>query len=82
MYTITPESYPTEIRNVGVAFANVCARIGGISAPLVTSWLLGQENGLPISLSLFAVMIAVGAVTAIFLKETKMRQNDDSLIKS
>mmetsp|Transcript_979 Transcript_979/g.1526 ORF Transcript_979/g.1526 Transcript_979/m.1526 type:complete len:466 (-) Transcript_979:3206-4603(-) len=72
LYTITPESYKTEIRNIGSGWANACARIGGIASPPIVGALLDANNGSKtIPLILFAVFFGVSSFSAIFLKETR-----------
>jgi nitrate/nitrite transporter NarK len=82
IYTITPESFSTEIRNLGVGLANICARIGGISAPIVTGIMLGSANGFKIAVSLFAVLYGICSFVTLFLRETRISTKEEPLVFS
>ncbi|OMJ94785.1 hypothetical protein SteCoe_1965 [Stentor coeruleus] len=71
MFTITPESFPIEVRNIGSGFVNGCSRFVSIVCPIITGWLLDQDNGFPIAVILFAALFAVCAISAFPLKETR-----------
>jgi hypothetical protein len=64
VYVITAESYPTHIRGSALGICNICARLGGILAPLAM--------GLELSVALVAFGVAgFGAGVAVLgLKET------------
>ena len=71
LYTITPESFPTEIRNVGSGFVNICARIAAITCPIVTSILLGLDHGFELAVFLYAALFILSASAGLMLKETR-----------
>lgn len=71
LYTITPESFPTEVRNVGSGFANICARIAATSCPIVTSVLLGLNHGFELAVFLYAALFILSASAGLMLKETR-----------
>ena len=72
LYTIAPESFPTDIRATGMAYINICARAGGIIAPIITGALLEFENGFQIAISIFAALYFSVAGYIFFLPETKI----------
>lgn len=71
LYTITPESYTTEVRNTGCGWANAWARVGGIIAPPLIGMFLEYSWGLSVCLIVFAGSLVVGGSLGVFLKETK-----------
>ena len=71
LYTITPESYITEIRNIGTGFANICARIAAICCPIVTGIILEQEYGFEIAVLLYAGLFMICGAVGFLLKETR-----------
>jgi MFS family permease len=71
LYTINPESYPTEIRNLGVGFSGICARITAVVAPLITSALLDMNHGFQIAVSAYAILFILCGLVGLLLKETR-----------
>ncbi|AIQ18622.1 major facilitator transporter [Paenibacillus sp. FSL H7-0357] len=72
MYAYTPELYPTAIRSTGSGLATSFGRIGGVIAPLLVGFLVGDKVGISSIFMLFFVTIIVGALAVLFLgKETK-----------
>ncbi|XP_049748408.1 solute carrier family 22 member 20 [Elephas maximus indicus] len=67
-YLFTGELYPTEIRQMGMGFASVNARIGGLVAPLVTT--LGEFSTFLPSVGFGATSILAGLAVS-FLTETR-----------
>ena len=59
MWILPIEVYPTTLRGAGLGFANVCGRLGGMLAPVVTA-------GLPLS-AVSAVCCAITAAGAAAL---------------
>ena len=78
VYTITPESYHTEVRNLGVGAAGICARIAAVICPVFTGWLLEQSGGFEIALIIFAALFAATAASVLPLKETRPAPGDKS----
>jgi nitrate/nitrite transporter NarK len=73
LYTFEAESFPSEIRNRGVGFVGVLARIGGVVAPVFTGGLLEYENGVLLVLYSYAFSYITSGVLMILLKETRVR---------
>jgi MFS family permease len=71
VYTIVPESYMVDVRNLGVGTAGICARIAAIICPVFTGWLLSQPGGFQIALIIFAVLFGITGASALPLKETR-----------
>nr|XP_055210463.1 solute carrier family 22 member 20 isoform X5 [Gorilla gorilla gorilla] len=68
VYLFTGELYPTEIRQMGMGFASVHARLGGLAAPLVTT--LGEYSTILPPVSFGATAILAG-LAICFLTETR-----------
>nr|XP_054296762.1 LOW QUALITY PROTEIN: solute carrier family 22 member 20-like [Pongo pygmaeus] len=68
VYLFTGELYPTEIRQMGMGFASVHARLGGLAAPLVTT--LGEYSTIlpPVSFGTTAIL---AGLAVCFLTETR-----------
>ncbi|XP_013421093.1 organic cation transporter protein isoform X2 [Lingula anatina] len=76
MYILTSECYPTPIRNQGLGFASMSARIGGIIAPQM-AYATKFWKGSPYVISgCFA--FAAGLVTC-FLPETRQKALEDGV---
>ncbi|XP_049993908.1 solute carrier family 22 member 20 [Alexandromys fortis] len=69
VYLFTGELYPTEIRQMGMGFASVNARLGGLAAPLVTT--LGEISPVLPPVSFGATSVLAGMAVACFLTETR-----------
>lgn len=67
VYLFTGELYPTEIRQMGMGFASVYARLGGLAAPLVTT--LGEYSTILPPVSFGATAVLAG-LAGCFLTET------------
>ncbi|GAB1302073.1 Solute carrier family 22 member 20 [Apodemus speciosus] len=68
LYLFTGELYPTEIRQMGMGFASVNARVGGLVAPLIT--VLGEISPVLPPVSFGATSVLAGMVVTCFLTET------------
>nr|A6NK97.1 RecName: Full=Solute carrier family 22 member 20; AltName: Full=Organic anion transporter 6; AltName: Full=Solute carrier family 22 member 20 pseudogene [Homo sapiens] len=68
VYLFTGELYPTEIRQMGMGFASVHARLGGLTAPLVTT--LGEYSTILPPVSFGATAILAGLAVCV-LTETR-----------
>ncbi|XP_075403650.1 solute carrier family 22 member 20-like [Tenrec ecaudatus] len=68
VYLFTGELYPTEIRQMGMGFASVNARLGGLVAPLVTT--LEEVNAVlpPVG---FGVTSILAGLAICLLAETR-----------
>ncbi|XP_069866007.1 solute carrier family 22 member 20 [Dipodomys merriami] len=69
IYLFTGELYPTEIRQMGMGFASVNARIGGLAAPLITT--LGEFNPVLPPVAFGATSMLAGLAVTCFLMETR-----------
>ncbi|XP_003468271.1 solute carrier family 22 member 20 [Cavia porcellus] len=69
VYLFTGELYPTEIRQMGMGFASVHARLGGLAAPLVTT--LGELSPILPSLGFGTISVLAGLAVFCFLTETR-----------
>ncbi|XP_027974200.1 LOW QUALITY PROTEIN: solute carrier family 22 member 20-like [Eumetopias jubatus] len=68
LYLFTGELYPTEIRQMGMGFASVSARFGGLVAPLVTT--LGEFSAILPPMGFGTTSILAG-LAVCFLAETR-----------
>ncbi|XP_070282535.1 solute carrier family 22 member 20-like [Myotis yumanensis] len=68
VYLFTGELYPTEIRQMGMGFVSVNARLGGLAAPLVTA--IGEFSAILPPVAFGATSILAG-LTVCFLAETR-----------
>ncbi|XP_012580703.1 PREDICTED: solute carrier family 22 member 20 [Condylura cristata] len=68
VYLFTGELYPTEIRQMGMGFVSVNARLGGLAAPLVTT--LGEFSAVLPPMGFGATAILAG-LAVCFLAETR-----------
>ncbi|XP_058383346.1 solute carrier family 22 member 20 [Diceros bicornis minor] len=68
VYLFTGELYPTEIRQKGMGFTSVNARLGGLAAPLVT--MLGEFSTVLPPVGFGAASILAG-LAVCFLAETR-----------
>jgi MFS family permease len=79
-YTIAPESFINTVRGTGMAYINITARLGGILTPIVTGILLEMNNGVQITVVMYAFFYAVVAVFVFFVPETKVKVKTKPLI--
>lgn len=80
MYTLISESFPTEIRSIGVAFCSCCGRIGGILTPIITGLVLEYNNGFRIAIIIFSSLLLLNVTAFSFLKETRTLPRPSKLI--
>ena len=71
-YTLAPESFPTDIRGTGMAFANIIGRSGGAICPIIIGLLLTLENGFQYSMGLLISFSLTMVLCVSFLKETRV----------
>jgi len=72
LYAYTPELYPTSARASGMGAAGAMARLGGLLAPSVLSFLIVKN--FVMAVGLFALLLILAAVAALFVDaETRRR---------
>ena len=71
MYTIVPESYPTEIRSTAMGWMNAWNKIGGIVAPALFGVFLELEDGFEIVVISAAGLFLVIGILGVFTEETR-----------
>lgn len=75
LYAYTPELYPTSARASGMGAAGAMARLGGLLAPSVLSFLIIKS--FVAAVGLFALLLVLAAVAALFVDaETRRRALD------
>ena len=72
LYTISPESFTTENRGIGLAITNISTRLGGMASPILTGLFLEYDHGFEIAISMYAGCYVLGAIIMLFLKETRL----------
>lgn len=72
MFLITTETFPTAFRGTMYAVSNACARVGGIVAPLIPSFM-------PSFMLFEGIVAAVSLVLSFTLIETKGRAMKDEV---
>ncbi len=77
VYLITTEMFPTAYRGTVFGIANVCARVGGILAPLVS-----QVTGDRYFMLVFGVLGVLSCLGSWALKETKGQKMEDNINQS
>ncbi|ELT98228.1 hypothetical protein CAPTEDRAFT_166395 [Capitella teleta] len=80
VYILTSEIVPTSVRNIGVGFTSMCARIAGMAAPYVGGPLGDVEVYLP-SL-IFCVLAFVSGSLVFLLPETLGQNLPDTILES
>ncbi|KAM6158133.1 solute carrier family 22 member 20 [Rhynchocyon petersi] len=70
VYLFTGELYPTEIRQMGMGFASVNARLGGLAAPLVTT--LGEISPIMPPVGFGATSILAGLAICLLMETRNM----------
>ena len=73
IFTIGPESYPTQVRSTGYGIVNILARIAGACGPLVAGGLLSGANGRVICLGLFSGTYIFSGLMVMVMKETRLK---------
>ena len=75
LYTITYESFPTEIRNIGNGFVSISGRIAGVCCPIATGVILQQKNGFELAVFLYGLLFLICGGIGFLLKETRIDKN-------
>ncbi|KAJ9582501.1 hypothetical protein L9F63_003194 [Diploptera punctata] len=76
VYLYSAELFPTVVRNVGVGSSSMCARIGSMVAPYITSLSMFGFYLPPLA---FGLVPLVGALLCILLPETANAELPDTL---
>lgn len=79
LYTYTPEQYPTNIRAFGSGWASAIGRIGGISAPMVVTYMMTFEHAFSQIFMMFAAVLLVIALTVLILGEETKGKSIESI---
>ncbi|CAG9321159.1 yceI_2 [Blepharisma stoltei] len=80
LFTMAPESFPSEVRSTAEGLFLSSSRAAGVIAPLIAGPLLDTEGGEELAFAIFAVAFLIGAVCALFLKETRPIITKEGLI--
>jgi MFS family permease len=70
VYVYIPEIYPTNIRGIGLALGQLCARIGGILTPVVAVNLF-ELNSYASLITYVVIMILGGIISFVLPKDTQ-----------
>jgi putative MFS transporter len=70
LFTMIPETYPTEIRSTGAGWVSFNLKVASLLTPVITGVLLESAGVVPV-VFLFAVLMTASGLIAITLKETK-----------
>lgn len=76
IFTIGPESYPTQVRSTGYGIVCILSRVGAVFGPLVAGKLLTWPNGRVISLGVFSFAFIFGGFMAVLLTETRPKSRN------
>ncbi len=68
LFTLSPESFPTEVRATGVGWAVTLGRIGAIISPILAGVLIDRGWTAPSLYTLFAVRLILGAIAVALLR--------------
>ncbi|CAG9321160.1 naiP_3 [Blepharisma stoltei] len=71
LFTLSPEIYPTEIRNSAMGFFFTWSRIGSSISPFIGGMILDIENGKEVALALFASGYLIASLSTVFIEETR-----------
>ena len=76
IFTIGPESFPTQVRSSGYGLVSIFSRCGGICGPLLAGVMLSTQGGYLIIICVFAVLYSSSGVFILLLKETRPISKD------
>lgn len=80
VYVFASEVFPTEYRSVGIGSCSMCARVGGILAPIANT--LGTNYYKPIPLLIFGSLTLISSGLTLLLPETAKCELPDTLEES
>ena len=76
MMAIIPESYPINVRSIGVGWSNAWCKFGGVVSPVTLGIIFGLNGGIVIGVLLLALCYGVVGVVAAFYDEPKRNEED------
>ncbi|XP_071955103.1 organic cation transporter protein-like [Antedon mediterranea] len=77
VYLYSAELYPTTVRNIGLGFSSICARVGGVSAPYIL--LIGDYTSIVMPLILFGAQSLLAGILILLLPETQNQNLPDNI---
>lgn len=69
-YTLMPETFPTEIRGIGVGWASLNLKLASILSPFITGVML-QYFGVTSVVVLYSLLMMLAGSVGFAMKETK-----------
>mmetsp|Transcript_25473 Transcript_25473/g.44319 ORF Transcript_25473/g.44319 Transcript_25473/m.44319 type:complete len:459 (+) Transcript_25473:2641-4017(+) len=69
-YTMTPETYPTEIRSLGSGWIAIILKLASMVSPFITGTMI-QSIGVTPVIILFAVLMCGAGMIGLLMKETR-----------
>jgi putative MFS transporter len=70
LFTMLPETYPTEIRSTGAGWVSFNLKVASLITPVITGVLLESAGVVPV-VTTFAVLMIASGLVGIAMKETK-----------
>uniref|UniRef100_A0A0M3K5A8 MFS domain-containing protein n=1 Tax=Anisakis simplex TaxID=6269 RepID=A0A0M3K5A8_ANISI len=70
IYTITPELFPTVIRNTAMGCCSTIARIGAILASYIAMWIVERVGAWAMIIPFGCMALVAGIVVIVFIPET------------
>ncbi|VDD89715.1 unnamed protein product [Enterobius vermicularis] len=70
IYMVTPELFPTVIRNLAVGCCSTIARIGAVSASYIAMWIVESYGALAMVIPFGSLALAAGIIVLVLIPET------------
>lgn len=80
LFTIAPESFPTQVRSTGYGIVCIIGRIGGISGPIVSGFLLSETHRSFIVLCIIGASFCCSGLLILTQKETRKISQNKAII--
>ena len=71
LFCITPETFPSEVRNTAIGVINNSSNFASIVSPLIAGVILDDTSGNFVFVFAFGVAMAMAAVCTVWIVETK-----------